>query len=143
MVEHVGRLVLLVLSFVVACGPPRPAKTPLVPHAVTVYVAVSDAAAKTDSGNVAAMVDAIEAKLTKEGYLVTIVAARSDERPPVPRLELQVLSSDSGSATARGAGDLTGFFGTAGLVGGLPGPHRVSGAARADRRVDRRRSRRR
>jgi hypothetical protein len=111
------RSLVVALGFVFACGPQRPPKTPLVPHDVTVYIAMSDAAAETDTGNVAAMVEALEAKLTKEGYVVTIVAARRDERPPVPRLELQVLSSDSGDATARGAGNLVGLFGAAGLVG--------------------------
>lgn len=113
------RSLVVALGFVFGCGPQRPPRTPLVPHDVTVYIAMSDAAAETDTGNVAAMVEALEAKLTKEGYVVTIVAARRDERPPVPRLELQVLSSESGDAAVRGAGNLVGLFGAAGLVGSV------------------------
>lgn len=85
------------------------------------YVAVSDRVAKTDSGNVAAMVDALETDLREHGRLVTIEAARLDEKPPVPRLELQVWDSDSGDAGMRGAGHLTGLLtpvGTALVVGG-------------------------
>jgi hypothetical protein len=76
----------------VACHPQR-ARHPL-PREVTVYIAVSDQVAKTDSGNVAAMVDAIEADLREGGHFVSIVAARSDERAPLPRVELQVRTSD-------------------------------------------------
>jgi hypothetical protein len=92
------------------CGPTRPAQAPLLPREVTVYVAVTDQVAKTDQGNVAAMVDAIETDLREEQHAVTIVAARSDEAPPPVRLEVQVMSSSSGDASVRGAGQLAGFF---------------------------------
>jgi hypothetical protein len=95
------------------CGPKHPAKPPLLAREVTVYVAVTDQVAETDTGNIAAMVDALEADLRDAGRSVTIVAARQDERPPAARLELQVMGSDSGSAGMRGAGNLVGFFGGA------------------------------
>jgi hypothetical protein len=114
----VGAVLVLLMGLVVACGPKRPAKAPLLPPAVAVYVAITDQVAKTDTGNIAAMVDVIEADLRDAGRSVTIVAARQDERPPVPRLELQVMGSDSGNATMRGAGNLGGFFGAGvGLAG--------------------------
>ncbi|HVY26621.1 MAG TPA: hypothetical protein VHB79_08700 [Polyangiaceae bacterium] len=77
------------------------------PEQVTVYVAISARVAKTDSGNVAAMVDALEAELREAGNVVSIVGANRDEAPPVPRLEIQVRDSDSGDGRARGAGQLT------------------------------------
>ena len=77
------------------------------PREVTVYVAVSQRVAKTDSGNVAAMVDALEADLRANGRFVTIVAARFDEAPPVPRVEIQVRASNSGDDALRGAGKLS------------------------------------
>lgn len=77
------------------------------PDQVTVYVAVSTRVAKTDSGNVAAMVDALEADLRDAGRIVSIEGARLDEQPPQPRLEIQVRDSDSGNAELRGAGQLT------------------------------------
>ena len=80
------------------------------PRDVTVYVAVSQRVAKTDSGNVAAMVDALEADLRADGRVVTIVAARLDEAPPVPRVEIQVRDSSSGDAQLRGAGRLSGML---------------------------------
>ena len=99
------------LVAVVGCGPrPGSALVADFPREVTVYVAVSDRVAKTDSGNVAAMVDALEADLREDGRVVTIVAARLDERPPVPRVELQVRDSDSGDAELRGAGKISGLL---------------------------------
>ncbi len=96
--------VLLMLSSV-AC---RPARSSLFQREVTIYVAITPEVAESDTGNVAAMVDALEADLREAGYAVTIVGARSDEKPPVPRVEIQVMSSDSGNAKARGAGQLLG-----------------------------------
>jgi hypothetical protein len=74
---------------------------------VTVYVAVSARAAQQDTGNVAAMVDTLESDLREVGRSVAIVAARLDERPPLPRIEVQVRSSASGDAQLRGAGQLS------------------------------------
>jgi hypothetical protein len=71
----------------------RPPQYPL-PQEVTVYIAVSDQVARTDTGNVSAMVDALEADLRGAGHFVNIVAARNDEAAPVPRIELQVRTSD-------------------------------------------------
>lgn len=102
---------LLLSGLLLGCGPKAGSVLARdFPREVTIYVAVSDRVAKTDSGNVAAMVDALEADLRDEGRLVTIVGARLDERPPVPRLELQVWDSDSGNARLRGAGELTGLL---------------------------------
>ena len=100
-------------------GPRAPEPAPLLGREVTVYVAVTNAVAKNDTGNVAAMVDAIESDRREEGRSVTIVAARPDERPPGPRLEVQVLDSDSGDATRRGAGDLAGFFSGGSMLAGV------------------------
>jgi hypothetical protein len=94
----------------VACAPRQPALVALFPNEVVIYVAVSDQVAKSDTGNVAAMVDTIESELREEGRVVSIVAARLDERPPLPRVEIQVASSDSGDAQLRGAGDLSGLL---------------------------------
>ncbi len=89
------------------------------PREVTVYVAVSERVAKTDSGNVAAMVDALEADLRENGRFVNIVGARPGEKPPVPRVELQVWDSDSGDAGLRGAGQMMmSPVGTALVAGG-------------------------
>jgi hypothetical protein len=91
-----------------ACKPQRSAAmAEYFPGEVTVYVAVSTRVAQTDSGNVAAMVDTLEADLREAGNLVGIVGARLDERPPLPRLEIQVRDSDSGDSQLRGAGQLT------------------------------------
>ena len=87
------RLVLGGLGFFGAACVQRKARYPL-PQQVTVYVAISDRVAKTDTGNVSAMVDAIEADLREAGHFVDIVAARDDEAAPVPRVELQVRTSD-------------------------------------------------
>jgi hypothetical protein len=76
------------------------------PHEVTLYVAISDKVAKNDSGNVAAMIDVLEQELRAEGRLVTVIAAHDDEKPPLPRIELQVRESDGGDARMRGAGHL-------------------------------------
>jgi hypothetical protein len=89
----------------------RPSKSAVMaryfPKEVTIYVAISARVAQTDTGNVSAMVDALEADLRERGHLVNIEGARLDEQPPLPRLEIQVRSSDSGDAELRGAGQLT------------------------------------
>lgn len=105
-----GRLTILVggLLSVLGCTPqlsPRVAR--VFPEQVTIYVAVSARVAKTDTGNVSAMVDALEADLKEAGRLVSIEGARLGEKPPLPRLEIQVRDSDSGDAQLRGAGQLT------------------------------------
>jgi hypothetical protein len=98
------------LGFLLMCSAfgCRPAHSSLFQREVTIYVAITPAVAKSDTGNVAAMVDAVEAQLREAGYMPTIVAARADEKPPVPRVEIQVMTSDSGDAQMRGAGNLMG-----------------------------------
>jgi hypothetical protein len=91
---------------VVACHP-KPPLLSLFTREVNLYVAVSDRVAKTDTGNISAMVETLEADLEDAGRIVNIVPARLDEKPPFPRLELQVMSSDSGDAQMRGAGHLS------------------------------------
>jgi hypothetical protein len=89
------------------------------PHEVALYVAISDKVAKSDSGNVAAMLDVIEQELRAEGRLVTIIAAHDDEKPPLPRIELQVRESDAGDARMRGVGHLMNSpVGSALVIGG-------------------------
>jgi hypothetical protein len=86
-----------------------------VPQFIYLYVAVSDEVARTDDqGAVSALVEAIEADLRAAGYQVQLVAARDDEPPPLPRIEIHVISSDTGDREMRGAGNLL-RFGTAGL----------------------------
>lgn len=103
-----GRTGVLALSMV-GCQPQRPPLLSVFGNGadVTVYVAVSARAAQQDTGNVSAMVDTLEADLRDVGRSVAIVAARLDEKPPLPRIEVQVRSSDSGDAQLRGAGQLT------------------------------------
>lgn len=105
-----GILSLAACSLLLGCPPRRPVGAPFFGHDVQLYVALTELAAKTDSGNVAAMVDAIEADFHEQGYAVTIVGARRGEPPPPVRLEVQVMSSASGDATVRGAGYLVGGF---------------------------------
>jgi hypothetical protein len=87
------------------CGPHRPAIS--LPSEVTLYVAVSDQVARTDTGNVAAMVDALEADLREAGHTVSIVAARDDERAPIPRVEVQVRTSDPADKETMAGASLT------------------------------------
>ena len=83
----------------------RKARYPL-PQQLTLYVAISDQVAKTDNGNVSAMVDALEADLREAGHFVDVVAARNDEAAPVPRIELQVRTSDPADMEALGGAQL-------------------------------------
>jgi hypothetical protein len=99
------QLVLGGLGFFGAACVQRKARYPL-PQQVTVYVAISDRVAKTDSGNVSAMVDAIDADLREAGHFVNIVAARNDEAAPVPRVELQVRTSDPADTEAMAGAQL-------------------------------------
>ncbi len=99
------RLVLGGLGFFGTACVQRKARYPL-PQQVTVYVAISDRVARTDSGNVSAMVDAIEADLREAGHFVNIVAARNDEAAPVPRVELQVRTSDPADTEAMAGAQL-------------------------------------
>jgi len=98
-----GFLVVLVVLAALGC---KPARSSFLPREVALYVAITPEVEKSDTGNVAAMVDRLEAELREAGYNVTILGARADEVPPVPRIEIQVMSSDSGNAQARGAGKL-------------------------------------
>lgn len=119
-----------VIGLTMGCGGVRRGSVLAVdfPREVTVYVALSRRVARTDSGNVAAMVDALEADLRADGRFVNIVAARLDEAPPVPRVEIQVRDSSAGDAGLRGAGKLSGLLmplaGVA-LVGAGDGSMRV------------------
>jgi len=83
-----------------------------VPEHVVVYVAVSrQVASVSDGGNVAALVDGLERELVAHGRQVTVVGARLDERPPVPRIELQFQFVDVGDPQLRGAGQLGNLLG--------------------------------
>jgi hypothetical protein len=91
-------------------GPPRPGRAPL-PKKIPLYVAISPAVENTDDGGlIAALVESLEADLREDGYEVAILVAGADEKPPVPRIELQVLSADGGNQKLRGAGNLGGVF---------------------------------
>jgi hypothetical protein len=82
------------------------------PAHVVVYVAISPQVASVDDGgNVAALVDGLERELVARGKQVTVVAAQLDERPPVPRVELQFQIVDKGDMELRGAGQLTSLLG--------------------------------
>ncbi len=75
------------------------------PRKVAIYVVVSPhVSAADDGGNVAALVDALEARLRESGREVSVVPARADEAPPVPRIELQIQSTERGNPAMRGAG---------------------------------------
>lgn len=88
-------------------------------HKLSLYVAVSpQVAAADDGGNILALVDALEAQLRASGREVTVVAARLDETAPVPRVELQVQSTATGSPQMRGAGQLVAVLGVPGAVAG-------------------------
>jgi hypothetical protein len=88
-------------------------------HKIAIYVAVSpQVAAADDGGNILALVDALEAKLRASGREVSVIAARLDETPPVPRIELQFQSSEGGDPQMRGAGQLVNVLGLPGLVVG-------------------------
>jgi hypothetical protein len=107
---NVGRRQLLLGLGFVGCVPRAGARSVLgryFPQKVTVYLAVSSRVAQTDTGNIVAMIDVLEQELREQQRLVEIVAARLDEQPPKPRLELQVRDSDSGDAELRGAGQFT------------------------------------
>lgn len=76
------------------------------PQKVVLFVAVAKSvSAADDGGGVAALVDGVEAGLRARGREVEIVAAHPDEAPPVPRVELQVQSSEAGDPGMRGAGN--------------------------------------
>lgn len=92
------------------------------PRKVTLYVVMSDEVADGDSGLAAAVVETLEADLKEDGYAVELVVARKGEAPPVPRIELQILDSRSGSAGARNTANV--------LWGTLPGG--VASIAAAD-----------
>jgi hypothetical protein len=48
----------------------------------------------------------LDDELRERGFHPTIVVARHDEKPPLPRIEVQVLSADWGNRGMRGAGNL-------------------------------------
>lgn len=116
-----GWVWLVLPSALAACGPRKPAVVAMFPGEVTLYVAVSNQVAKNDHGNVAAMVDAIDSDLHDDGRVTTIVGARLDEKPPVPRIELQVMSSSGANLEVRGAGNLGLLLGPVGtaFAGGM------------------------
>jgi hypothetical protein len=76
------------------------------PQKGVLFVAIAkNVSAADDGGAVAALVDGLEAGLRARGREVEIVAAHPDEAPPVPRVELQVQSSETGDPGMRGAGN--------------------------------------
>jgi len=89
------------------------------PRRVTLYVAMSPAVVEADSGLAAAVVDALSTRLTQRGYEVPIAVARLGEKPPVPRLELQIVDSAGGDTVMRGAGQFGGILGVPGSAAGV------------------------
>lgn len=89
-----------------------------VPKRVTLYVAMSPAVAESDSGLAAAVVDALATELHRRGYEVSTEVAQPGEKPPVPRVELQIVDSKGGNTTMRGAGQFAGVFGLPGAAVG-------------------------
>jgi hypothetical protein len=108
----IGGAALLVLA---ACQ--QHIVSPSVPREVTIYVAIGDGVVESNDGNVAAMIDVLEAELRSEGRAVTVEVARLGEAPPVPRLELQVLGSNPGNPAARGAEYAVGVAGGVAVLG--------------------------
>lgn len=98
---------LVVIQFLAACAPRRPPRFPL-PQQVTLYLAVSDQAAQSDNGNVASMIEALEADLKDAGYLVQLVTAHPSEPPPVPRVEIQVRNAKAADQQRLGTAQLIG-----------------------------------
>ena len=82
------------------------------PKKITIYVAMSPAVANNDSGLAAAVVDALSTDLIKRGYEAPIEVAAPGDKPPVPRLELQIVESEGGNTEMRGAGQFLGVPGT-------------------------------
>ena len=83
------------------------------PESIPIYVVMSDEVLESDDGgSIARLIEALDDDLRERGHHPVIVTARSDEQAPLPRLELQVLSADSGSSGTRLAG--------ASLVGAHP-----------------------
>jgi hypothetical protein len=76
-----------------------------VPENIAIYVVMSDEVVESDDGgSIATLVEALDDDLRERGHHPVIVAARSDEKAPVPRLELRVLSADQRSRGLRVAG---------------------------------------
>lgn len=100
----------LSLSALLGCAPQRPGRAPL-PKKIPLYVAISPAVENADDGGlIAALVESLERDLREDGYEVALLVARPDEKPPVPRIELQVLEASGGNRQLRGAGNLSGVF---------------------------------
>ncbi len=75
------------------------------PENISIYVVMSDELLESDDGgSIATLIDALDDDLRERGHHPVIVAARSDEKAPLPRLELRVLSADQGSSGTRLAG---------------------------------------
>lgn len=84
-----------------------------VPREVVVYVALSPLVASVDDGgNVVALVDGLERRLREAGKNVSVVTARANEAPPVPRIELQFQLANPGDMQMRGAGQVANLIGT-------------------------------
>ncbi|HET9953657.1 MAG TPA: hypothetical protein VFQ61_04100 [Polyangiaceae bacterium] len=101
------------------------------PQRLTIYLAVNERVARTDDGGIiAAMVEALEDDLREEGYAVQVLGARLGEKPPVPRIELQVTDTTPENGKLRGAGELVGIVGGSVVTaGGLAGGGMVVGAS--------------
>jgi hypothetical protein len=121
----VERRLVLAATLVVACGPRKPPLVAVFPREINVYVSVTDRVAKSEDGNVSSMVDAIESDLRDEGRVANIVPAHRGQRPPLPRLELQVMDSNSGDTGLHAAGYLLGGAVGAGLMLGSLGHMQV------------------
>lgn len=105
-----------IVQLVAGCAPPRPPLLAL-PREVTLNIAVSDQVAKTDNGNVAAMVEVIEADLKDAGYFTQLVTAHPAEAPPLPRVEIQVRTASSADRERMGSAQLVSWAVTP--VGGV------------------------
>jgi hypothetical protein len=102
----------LLAGLLSACARPWARTKPShpLPQQISIYVAISDeVAASNDGGSIAALVEALDDDLRERGYQPVIIAAHPAEKPPLPRIELQVLSADWGSRGMRGAGNLAGM----------------------------------
>ena len=113
-----GRLLaLLVLSATLAaCGASWRNRKKSDDHSlakkITIHVVMSPTVANNDSGLAAAVVDALSTDLLKRGYEAPIEVAEPGQKPPVPRIELQMVESTAGSPEMRGAGQFAGVPGT-------------------------------
>ncbi len=118
-----GRFVLhgLTLSILLGlsgCGIPRwsdrvRAADYVLPRRIPIYVVVTEQVAKEDRhGAVLALATTLESELLDHGYDTQVVAA-TDDAPPVPRIELQVINVTPGNRALNNHFMRTASLGTA------------------------------